>query len=108
MNAQKRGKTWSPLRRLGDGGGLVEAFRFPAQQELEHDGIDLLSIAPDLPHPRASDDPAPRARVSSADGLVVRIEKISVGGIEGPIAGQDFGENEGLEKPGGMGEMPLG
>ena len=43
-----------------------------------------------------------------AEGVVVGVEEPVEVGVEVTVGGEEFAEDEGLEEPGGVGEMPLG
>jgi hypothetical protein len=46
--------------------------------------------------------------MARADRFVVGVEQEPILGIEGAIRGDEFLEDEFLEKPGGVGQMPFG
>jgi hypothetical protein len=65
------------------------------------------AIALDLGQRRPCQEAALRPGMPLAERLVVGVEEILIVGIEGTIAGGEARQDEGLEEPGGVGEMPL-
>ena len=78
------------------------------RQEFQHDAGDVPAIGHHLLDTRPGDHPALRPRMSRADGLVVRIEEIFEGRIEWPVTRSVRSQDEGLEKPCRVREMPFG
>ena len=76
-------------------------------QPVFHPGVDLTAVAPDLADGRPREQPSAVAGDPLADRVVIRVEQEVVLGEARPIIGQGGREDEGLEEPGGVGQMPL-
>ena len=74
----------------------------------EHALVDLGAVALHLGQRRPRHQAALRPRILLADALVVAVEEHPEAGVEGPEAGLEALEQEGLEEPGDVREMPLG
>jgi hypothetical protein len=70
-------------------------------------GVDVAAIAEDLVEGRAGERGAELLFGHLAEGAVVGVEEPMEVRVEGLVVGDEFGEDEGLEEPGGVGEMPL-
>jgi len=79
-----------------------------ALDQVGHGLGHMPAIGQDLFDSRPGDHAALRPRMPRAHGLVVGIEEIFVGRIESPVAGRVCAEQEGLEEPRRVREMPLG
>jgi hypothetical protein len=66
------------------------------------------AVSSDLADPRPRQQPALRPRMARADLLVVGVEQVAERGVERAVAGNMFLEQERLEEPGGVREVPLG
>ena len=75
-----------------------------AQQRI----VDRAAPGPNLVERRPRDHPAARARMPLALALIIGIEEIGVAVVVEAIARQMIAQHEGLEEPGGVGEMPFG
>jgi hypothetical protein len=75
--------------------------------ELLHRGIDVGAVARDLLDRRAREQSAFRSGMTGADGLVVRVEEVPEVGIEDVVPGEGRLEEERLEEPGRVTEVPL-
>ncbi|MNT12529.1 hypothetical protein D3C72_1474600 [compost metagenome] len=78
-----------------------------AQQHLHM----LVHMAPVGQHPRQGrpgQQPPLRAWLAWPEGLVVGVEEIGEAGVEDGVAGQPLAQQEGLEEPGRVGQVPLG
>ncbi len=78
-----------------------------ARQTLQR-RIDMSAKGQNLFERRPGEQAALRARVARADGFVIRVEEIAEGRIEHAVARQMRREDELLEKPGGVRQMPFG
>ena len=67
----------------------------------------MVAIGADRIDRRPRQKPALRARVTRPGRLVIGIEQIGEGRVEHPVGRIERPEQEGLEKPAGMGEMPF-
>jgi hypothetical protein len=72
-----------------------------------HALVDVGAIAQDIGEPGPRDEAALRPRMLLAHTLVVAVEEHAEGGIEGHEIGLEALEQEGLEEPGDVGEMPF-
>ncbi len=79
-----------------------------AGHQLIHRGVDVGAIGGDLADGGARQQAPVRSRMTRAQGLVIGIEQEAVAGIEKPVAVKIRLEQEGLEEPGGVRQMPLG
>ena len=84
--------------------GVVAA----AGEQRLHALVDVGAIALDVGEAGPRDEAALRPRVLLADTLVVAVEENAKGRVEGNEAGLEALEQEGLEEPGDVGEVPLG
>ena len=78
-----------------------------AEHELAHCLVHVRAILEHLAHGRARDEPAHRATVPLARLHVVRVEQIRVSRIRRHIFRRMRAEDERLEEPARMREMPL-
>ena len=89
-----------------DDAALGFVFRMTTEEAL--DGrVDVAAVGEDLVEGRAGEGGAELLLGHLAESAVVGIEEPAEVGIEGLVAGNEFGEDEGFEKPRGVGEMPL-
>ena len=82
---------------------LLAAFFDEREQRL----VDVLPIADHLLQRGPRKHAALGARVACADRVVVRVEEHAEGGIEHPVAAHAGLEDERLEEPGGVREVPF-
>src|SRR5690242_6297125 len=82
-------------RGIGPGYGIERAH------ERRHRPIDMGAIALDLGDARTRDQSSLRPRMAGAYRLVIGIEEIAIGRIEGAITGKPRRQQEGLEEPAG-------
>ena len=68
----------------------------------------MRAIGENLSQRGASQQPPLRSCVTITLSLVIAIEKIGISVVENGIAGDMVAQQEGLEKPAGMGKMPFG
>jgi len=87
---------------------MVEPGAGRAIQQPVHLRIDVLAIGADLCHCRPGQEPALATQVHLADRVVIGIEEIVETFVELTIAGQVRDQQEILEEPAGMCQMPLG
>src|SRR5699024_2291704 len=85
--------------------GLVLVAR--ALDQLEYGLVDCGAVATDLGDIGTRDQAALRARVLLANAVVVGVEKVAPGRVDGAPVRVVRLEHEGLEKPGGMGTVPF-
>ena len=76
-------------------------------QEARHGRRHLRPVGHRLVHAGPGDHAAAGPRVARAGALVVGVEKKGEIGVERPIGGGMDGQDELLEEPGRMGQMPL-
>jgi hypothetical protein len=89
----------------GDG---AEGFVLGGVLEETTDGcVDVTSVGEDLVDGRAGKGGAELLLWHLAESAVIAVEEPFEVGIEGLVAGDVFGQDEGLEEPGGVGEVPL-
>ena len=77
-------------------------------QQVQYVAIYVRSIVVDFLNGGAGEQTAVGAAVPLADGVVVRVEEVAEAGMEGAIIGLLGRENEGLEKPACVGQVPFG
>ena len=70
--------------------------------------VDMSAIGADLVERRAAEHAAPGPRVTRAFAFVIAVEQEGVALVERAVAGDVIAQHEGLEEPGGVGEMPFG
>ena len=70
--------------------------------------VDMGATGEDLVQARAAEHAAARARVALALALVIGIEQIGPALVAQAIAGDMVAQDEGLEEPAGVGEVPFG
>lgn len=70
-------------------------------------GVDVAAVGEDLVEGWAGEGGAEFLFGHLAEGAVVGVEEPVEVGVEGLVAGDELGEDEGFEEPGGVGEMPL-
>ena len=91
-------------QRVGGGGPGRGAG---AGDEALHRVVDLSSVLPDLGQRGPAEQPTLRPRVSRSQRLVIRIEQPGPARIDRLVAGGMGLQHQGLEKPGGVGQVPL-
>ena len=69
--------------------------------------VDVAAVGEDLVEGRTGERGAEFLFRHLAEGAVVGIEEPAEVGVEGLVAGDELGEDEGLEEPRGVREMPL-
>ena len=77
-------------------------------EEPAHRLVDVAPVLGDLGHARSRHSAASRPRIAGTDALVVRVEEVPVGRVEGAVAGECRLEQERLEEPRRVGPVPLG
>ncbi len=77
-----------------------------AQQRV-HGAVDEGAIARDLLDPGAGDEATLRPGMPGAHGLVIRVEDVGVGIVEGAVSVRVLPEDERLEEPRDVGPVPL-
>ena len=80
--------------------------RVLAPQERLHRRVHVLAVAAHFRHRRARQRAAQRARELVADAVVVGVEEVLEGGVERPVAVRERLQQEGLEEPGRVRQMP--
>src|SRR4029078_10119148 len=70
--------------------------------------VDMEAIAANLVQRRAAQHPAPRSGVARTLGLVIAVEQESVSLVEGGVAEHTVAQDEALEEPARVGQVPLG
>ena len=84
-------------------------LRLDAQgEELDQPLVHVRAIGHDPLARRSGQHAALGARLSRPLALIVGVEAVVEGVVEGAVMRQVFGENECLEKPGDVGEVPFG
>ncbi len=78
-----------------------------AAEETGDGRVDVAAVGEDLVERRTGEGGTKLLLGHVADGAVVGVEEPAEVGVEGLITGDELGEDEGLEEPGGVGEMPL-
>ena len=78
------------------------------RQQPGHGGIDGRPVVEDLGHRRPRQIPAPGPGILLADGVVVAVEQVLVAIVRRAVSGQEGPQKEGLEEPGGVGQVPAG
>ena len=68
----------------------------------------VVLVGGDLVDPGTGQQSTLRAGMTGTDRLVVRVEQIPEPRVERSIAGEMGGQDKGLEKPAGVGPVPLG
>ena len=79
-----------------------------AVEQRDHRVRHVLAIGHDLGQAGTGKHAALGPRMARADGFVIGVEEILVGGIEGAVAARMRAQHEGLEEPGGVRQVPLG
>lgn len=85
----------------------MEEFRVGALEEILDLFVDRRTVTKDFLERRPGNQISFRLREERTQSLVVRIKKSVEPGMKGSVVGIPFDQNEALEKPGRMGEMPL-
>ena len=91
----ERGPDLSELRLIG-----------PIEKRF-HPAVDGRAVVIDLGHRRPGEQAAPIARDTLAHGVVVRIKEIGILRIDWRFAGLFRRQDESLEEPRGMGQVPF-
>ena len=76
-------------------------------EERGHGGVDVCPVGEDGVERRAGEGGAELLFGHVAEGVVVAVEEPVEVGMEGFVGGDELAEDEGLEEPAGVGEMPL-
>ncbi len=76
-------------------------------QQHDHGGVDVSAVGEDGVERRAREGGAKLLLRHVAERVVVAVEEPAEVGMEGLVAGDELAEDEGLEEPAGVGEMPL-
>ena len=93
------------LEAEGDAAG---GFVFEGMlEEAGHRGIDVGAVGEDGVEGRTGEGGAELLLGHVAEGVVVAVEEPVEVGVEGFVGGDELAENEGLEEPAGVGEVPL-
>ena len=92
------------LDEPGDLGAGLHALR----EKIRQPRIDMRAIRQNALDRRSRENAAPGARLARPLAFVIGIEAVVEGFIEHPVAGQVLGENEGLEEPRDVREVPFG
>lgn len=85
-----------------------DRLRNAARQQALHGRVHMGAVGEHLVQRGPRQHAPARPRVAGADGLVVRIEQVAVACIRRAVAGHVGAEDECFEKPGGVGQVPLG
>src|SRR6266481_4109693 len=83
-------------------------FDWTSSQQLAHRLVDMYAIAKNLLDGRSRQQPALRARIGRANGLVIRIEKMIVLRMKNGVARGVRTKEKRLEEPRRVSHMPLG
>src|SRR6266404_2181612 len=78
-----------------------------AKTEPRHRGADIVAIGADDIDRGTRQQPALGSRMTRTGGLIIGVEEVGEGRVEDPIARVEPSEDERLEEPGRMREMPL-
>ena len=81
----------------------IELWLHEACHRLRHRSVNMRAIGENLSQRGASQQPPLRSCVTITLSLVIAIEKIGISVVENGIAGDMVAQQEGLEKPAGMG-----
>ncbi|MNP16199.1 hypothetical protein D3C76_1085860 [compost metagenome] len=76
-------------------------------EQFAHGPVDMRAEGHHLGHPGSRDQPPPRAGEGRAVGFVVGVEQVVVERFRRAVAGQEGLEDEGLEEPGDMRQVPF-
>ena len=87
--------------------GLLPHIIAGGLDEAQHRRGDMIAIGGDRIDGRARQQTARRAWVTRPDGFVIRVEEISESGVKDVIARGRGHEQECLEKPAGVRQMPF-
>ena len=71
-------------------------------------GVDMGAIGANVVKRRPAQQPARRPRNPRALGLVIAVVEEGEARVEGTVAGNEVAQDEGLEEPGRVREMPFG
>src|SRR3984893_13312334 len=93
--------------KLDKGGGLAPSFHGRLLDEPRHRGTDMVAIGADDVDRRTRQQPTLGSRMTGAGSLIIRVEEVGEGRVEDPITRLERGQDERLEEPGRMREMPL-
>ncbi len=96
------------LEAEGDAAEGLGVGRGGALEEAGDGGVDVGAVGEDGVERRAGEGGAELLLGHVAEGVVVAVEEPAEVGVEGLVAGEEVGEDEGLEEPAGVGEVPLG
>ncbi len=76
-------------------------------EEAVHGGVDVGAVGEDGVERRAGEGGAELLLGHVAEGVVVAVEEPVEVGVEGLVGGDELAEDEGLEEPAGVGEVPF-
>ncbi len=85
-----------------------DVFIISRIQQLEHGGIDVRTVGEDFIERRAREQAALRPRMHVADRVIIRVEQVIEASVETAVSRIEGLEDEALEKPGNVREVPLG
>lgn len=96
------------MRSQKDEAGYLDRELFvDFAEESGHPGVNMGAVGVDFGDGWAAQQAPARAEYAVADGVVVGVEEKAEPVVEDPIAGGVRSEDESLEEPGGMGEVPF-
>jgi len=87
---------------------LGPVFLFHGGEQRDHRIVHLRAIAEDFLHRRTRQQPAARARERDADLIIIRVEQMLELRVKRAVTGDKGFEQEGLEEPARVCEVPLG
>ena len=93
---------------LQDRGGRVRRVQGASSQEFLHVSVHVAAVVENLLQARSGEEAARRPGVLLSHGLVVGIEQDTKLRMRVPVAGQLVFQQEGLEEPAGVRQVPLG
>ena len=76
-------------------------------EEAVDGGVDVGAVGEDVVERRAGEGGAEFLLGHVAEGVVVAVEEPVEVGVEGLVGGDELAEDEGLEEPAGVGEVPF-
>ncbi len=76
-------------------------------EEAVDGGVDVGAVGEDVVEGRAGEGGAELLLGHVAEGVVVAVEEPVEVGVEGLVGGDELAEDEGLEEPAGVGEVPF-
>ena len=87
--------------------GLLPRLFAGDLDEAQHRRGDMITVGGDRIGGRARQQAALRARMTRPDGFVIRVEEIREGRVEAAVVRREGCEQEGLEEPARMCQMPF-